>query len=94
MVLAWGRIEPMTAEHWHGTYNGYANRSCRCPECRAANTVHNQTARARRTALLASGQITRPHGVYATYVNYGCRCDECCDANRRRRASLRSRRGL
>lgn len=26
----------MSDEHWHGTWNGYNNRKCRCDACRGA----------------------------------------------------------
>jgi hypothetical protein len=35
-----------TTEHWHGTYAGYAKRSCRCLRCRRSA---RETARARRS---------------------------------------------
>jgi hypothetical protein len=34
-------IEPGDGDPRHGTYNGYRNLSCRCDDCRAANTAYH-----------------------------------------------------
>ena len=64
----------------HGTLGGYTNHSCRCAECRAANTAHNLRRRRERNALLAADDPR--HGKETTYFNHACRCEPCKAANR------------
>lgn len=55
----------------HGTLTGYANRKCRCDECRAAARAYYAERRKR------CRPETTPHGTLSGYNNHFCRCDAC-----------------
>ena len=89
----------MTGEYWHGTYNGYNNRGCRCDACRKAATVyqrewtHRKGLRKPWLDYLAEvdAEAAWRHGTEGTSKR--CKCDECraaaaaARAERRRRAN-------
>lgn len=60
------------AEPAHGTFNRYAHRSCRCPECREAARIQSAAQRAR-----GSLPERTSHGTISAYFGYSCRCDLC-----------------
>lgn len=90
------RVRVCPENHAHGaTGSCYRNHSCRCDECRAANSER------RKKLLLAQGstRTTPPkkrtawtpeplaeddprHGTRNAYLNYRCRCQACTEANR------------
>lgn len=65
----------MTTTHSHGR-TGYDKHGCRCPICRAANTLHCAKVRARRLARMRDDEQHAAHGTDNGY-NAGCRCEAC-----------------
>ncbi len=65
----------------HGTRSKYVHDSCRCDECRQANTDYQWAADRRRKRALAAGAVDVEHGTRSTYKNYQCRCEACTAAN-------------
>lgn len=63
-------------EEWHGTTNGYANKKCRCEDCKKAWRKYCKERRLARTP-----EDEFPHGTSNGYTNYRCRCAACTAAN-------------
>lgn len=90
------RLHACPDDHAHGRLSTcYTRHSCRCDDCRAANSAR------RKAYLLAQGKTrTSPpkkrsvwtpeplshddprHGTRNGYLNYKCRCNPCAEANR------------
>ncbi len=88
------RPPPMEADDpRHGTANGYANRYCRCDDCRAAWLIYQKPFGLawRRRRGMQPKKYGRTHGIRATYRN-GCRCDDCTRAEREYSRSYRARK--
>lgn len=66
-----GRIAYRETEPWHGTYQGYAYRHCRCDECVQAYRKRSREMRYKRYT-----KTPRVHNA-SSYLNYRCRCEIC-----------------
>ena len=69
----------------HGLATTYSNHGCRCPDCRAANTVYcaDQRQRRRDSRVMIDGRLTATQASKhnaATYTNWCCRCEVCTAA--------------
>ena len=81
----------MTApEPWHGTWNGYTNRKCRCDNCKAAA----RTYRAKWRAKVQQEPLPQwvEHGSVNAATNYQCPCRTCKDTRNARERDRYQRR--
>lgn len=88
------RAEAIERGFTHGTWYGWMDKKCQCPDCEAAHRKYNEGRRARRIAEGGGvrGQYGRPanHGEILMYRR-GCKCDLCKRANNAYAKTLRDK---
>ncbi len=54
------------SEFWHGTMNGYSNRSCRCDPCKGAAAVYREANRAKSAEYYSTNRdrLTKQRGEF------------------------------